>query len=57
MWRPNRKKDWINPEVVGALARVEHWKLLPRARAVEDPMYVGAVNGVGVFESVELLDR
>ena len=25
--------------------RVEHWKLLPRARAVENLLYVGAVNG------------
>ena len=25
--------------------RVEHWKLLPRARAVENLLYIGAVNG------------
>jgi predicted amidohydrolase len=37
--------------------RVEHWKLLPRARAVENLMYVAATNGVGHFEGAELLGR
>jgi len=37
--------------------RVEHWKLLPRARAVENLCFVGAVNGVGRFEDAELLGR
>jgi len=37
--------------------RVEHWNLLPRARAVENLLYVGAVNGVGQFEQAELLGR
>lgn len=37
--------------------RVEHWKLLPRARAVENLMYVGAANGVGSFENARLLGR
>ncbi|MFB6140334.1 MAG: nitrilase-related carbon-nitrogen hydrolase [Halosimplex sp.] len=37
--------------------RVEHWKLFPRARAVENLCYVGAVNGVGSFEDAELLGR
>ena len=37
--------------------RVEHWKLLPRARAVENLMYVAAANGVGQFEDAELLGR
>jgi predicted amidohydrolase len=37
--------------------RVEHWRLLPRARAVENQMYVAAANGVGSFETAELLGR
>ena len=37
--------------------RVEHWQLLPRARAVENLMYVAAVNGVGEFEEASLLGR
>jgi len=37
--------------------RVEHWRLLPRARAVENLMYVAAVNGAGVFKDAELLGR
>lgn len=37
--------------------RVEHWRLLPRARAVENLMYVAAANGVGSFDSSELLGR
>ncbi|MFQ3317964.1 MAG: putative amidohydrolase [Natronomonas sp.] len=37
--------------------RVEHWKLLPRARAVENLMYVGAVNGAATFEEATLVGR
>lgn len=37
--------------------RVEHWQLLPRARAVENLAYVAAANGVGRFEEAELLGR
>jgi len=37
--------------------RVEHWELFPRARAVENLLYVAAANGVGAFESAELLGR
>jgi predicted amidohydrolase len=37
--------------------RVEHWQLLPRARAVENLLYVGAVNGIGEFEDASLLGR
>jgi len=37
--------------------RVEHWQLLPRARAVENLVYVAAVNGVGSFEENTLLGR
>ena len=37
--------------------RVEHWTLLPRARAVENLLYVGAVNGVGSFDDATLLGR
>ncbi len=37
--------------------RVEHWRLLPRARAVENLAYVAAINGVGTFPDAELLGR
>jgi predicted amidohydrolase len=37
--------------------RVEHWKLLPRARAVENLMYVGAVNGSATFDDAALVGR
>jgi predicted amidohydrolase len=37
--------------------RVEHWKLLPRARAVENLCYVAAVNGAGQFDDTQLLGR
>jgi predicted amidohydrolase len=37
--------------------RVEHWKVLSRARAVENQLYVAAANGVGAFEDAELLGR
>jgi predicted amidohydrolase len=37
--------------------RVEHWKLFPRTRAVENLMYVVAANGVGTFEDASLLGR
>ncbi|MBX0303467.1 carbon-nitrogen family hydrolase [Haloarcula salinisoli] len=37
--------------------RVEHWELLPRARAVENQLYVAAANGVGSFEEATLLGR
>jgi predicted amidohydrolase len=37
--------------------RVEHWRLLPRARAVENLCYVAAVNGAGAFDDAELLGR
>jgi predicted amidohydrolase len=37
--------------------RVEHWRLLPKARAVENLCYVAPVNGVGTFQDAELLGR
>lgn len=37
--------------------RVEHWKLLPRARAVENQLFVAAVNGSGTFDDASLLGR
>ncbi len=38
--------------------RVEHWKLLPRARAVENLLYVGAVNGAAAADAdTELVGR
>jgi predicted amidohydrolase len=37
--------------------RVEHWKLFGRTRAVENLLYVGAVNGVGSFDEADLLGR
>jgi predicted amidohydrolase len=41
---------WPNP-------RVEHWRLLPRARAVENLLYVATINGVGEFDDATLLGR
>ncbi|MDZ7747143.1 MAG: carbon-nitrogen family hydrolase [Halobacteriales archaeon] len=37
--------------------RIEHWQLLPRARAVENQLYVATANGSGQFEEAELLGR
>lgn len=37
--------------------RVEHWRLLPRTRAVENLCYVAATNGVGEFDAATLLGR
>lgn len=37
--------------------RVEHWRLLPRARAVENLAYVAAANGVGAVGDETLLGR
>ena len=37
--------------------RIEHWTLLPRARAVENQYYVAAANGVGTCADAELLGR
>lgn len=37
--------------------RVEHWKLLARARAVENLCYVATANGTGEFEDATLLGR
>ena len=37
--------------------RVEHWQLLPRARAIENLAYVATINGSGAFEDAELLGR
>jgi predicted amidohydrolase len=37
--------------------RVEHWQLLPRARAVENQLYVATCNGSGAFEDAELCGR
>jgi predicted amidohydrolase len=37
--------------------RVEHWQLLPRARAVENLCYVAAANGSASFEEASLVGR
>jgi predicted amidohydrolase len=37
--------------------RVEHWRTLPRARAIENLCYVAAANGAATFESASLLGR
>jgi predicted amidohydrolase len=37
--------------------RVEHWSLLPRARAVENQFYMATANGAGTFEEATLLGR
>ncbi|MFC7096567.1 carbon-nitrogen family hydrolase [Halobaculum marinum] len=37
--------------------RVEHWRTLPRARAIENLSYVATVNGSGSFEDADLVGR
>jgi len=37
--------------------RVEHWRTLGRARAIENLTYVAAVNGSGIFDSDALCGR
>ena len=37
--------------------RVEHWRTLPRARAIENLSYVATANGSGRFEEAELVGR
>lgn len=37
--------------------RVEHWRLLGRARAVENLCYVATVNGSATFETTSLIGR
>lgn len=37
--------------------RVEHWKALPKARAIENLSYVATVNGAATFEDATLLGR
>lgn len=37
--------------------RVEHWRILPQARAIENLCYVAAVNGIGSFDDATLLGR
>ncbi len=37
--------------------RVDHWQLLPRARAVENQLFVATCNGSGSFDEAELCGR
>jgi predicted amidohydrolase len=37
--------------------RVEHWRILPQARAIENLCYVATVNGTGNFEEAALVGR
>jgi len=37
--------------------RVEHWKTLPRARAIENLCYVATINGSGAYDDATLLGR
>lgn len=37
--------------------RLEHWKTLSRARAIENQAYVATVNGAGTFDDATLLGR
>lgn len=37
--------------------RVEHWKTLPRTRAIENLAYVAAINGSAAFEDASLVGR
>jgi len=61
---PELYRDLVDAGVTLALVpsawpypRVEHWKLFPRTRAVENQLFVGAVNGVGAFDDATLLGR
>ncbi len=61
---PELYRDFVDAGVTLTLVpsawpypRVEHWQLFPRARAVENLMYVAAVNGVGALEDATLLGR
>ena len=61
---PERYREMVDAGATLALVpsawpypRVEHWNLFPRTRAVENQLYVGAVNGVGSFEEATLLGR
>jgi predicted amidohydrolase len=61
---PELYRDLVDAGVTLALVpgawpypRVEHWKLFARTRAVENQLYVGAVNGVGSFDDATLLGR
>ena len=37
--------------------RVEHWQLLPRARAIENQLFVATCNGSGAFDDTALCGR
>ncbi len=37
--------------------RVEHWRVLTRARAIENQCFVAAINGSGTYEDATLLGR
>lgn len=37
--------------------RLEHWAVLPRARAIENGYYLAAANGSGAYEEATLLGR
>lgn len=37
--------------------RVEHWEILPRARAIENLCYLATANGTGTFDDATLLGR
>lgn len=37
--------------------RVEHWRVLAQARAIENLLYVATINGVGEFEDATLCGR
>jgi len=37
--------------------RVEHWQVLPRARAIENQLYVATINGSGSYDEATLLGR
>jgi len=62
---PERYRELVDAGAVLVLVpsawpqpRVEHWKTLPRARAIENQLYVAAVNGAGVDrEAPELVGR
>lgn len=61
---PELYRDFLDSDVDLVLVpsawpypRVEHWQILPRARAIENLSYVAAVNGAGAFDEAELIGR
>jgi predicted amidohydrolase len=52
-----RDCDLVCVPAAWAYPRLEHWNVLPRARAIENGYYVATVNGSGAFEDATLVGR